>query len=58
MFPLLSEHETAPESGSIATLTMTPWPTATPPEIGVMESVVPTVSVPFAPRSWSQQTAP
>src|SRR5947199_8888383 len=37
---------------------MTPWPTATYPASGVMEIVVPAVSFPFVPRSWSQQMAP
>jgi len=58
VFPWLSAHETVPESGSIATVTITPWPTATLPASGVMEIVVPAVSFPFAPRSWSQQMAP
>src|SRR5207249_2899844 len=41
VFPWLSAHETVPEAGSIATVTITPWPTATLPASGVMEIVVP-----------------
>src|SRR5438876_1697972 len=56
MLFLVSPHETALPSGSIASETMTVSPTGTLPESGVIPIVVPEVSLPPDPRFLTRQT--
>src|SRR5882724_9445616 len=48
-FPLASAQLTAPAAGSIANVTMTVWPTGTPPAATVTASIVPAVLLPLVP---------